>query len=230
MKYISNIKKFLKMYYHVRKDRELSWVILEDFVRTILLIGGSGLPASIFRGLWYRLLIKYDYPTMIGRRFKIIGSSNFRAKQNLWIKDDVSILASGKIEVGHDCVFCERVSIWSHEKGVSIGDNVAIGMGSYICATGGRIEIGDEVRIADSVRFYSFNHKYDRKEKPISGQGYTREGIKVKYNTWIGSGAVILDGVTIGENSVIAAGAVVTKNVPSRCLVAGIPAKIIKRL
>ena len=227
---MNNIIKFLKMYYHVRKNSDLSRAIFEDSLRTILLIGGSGLLASILRGLWYRLLIKYDYPTMIGRRFKIIGSSNFRARHNLWIKDDVSILAAGKITVGHNCVFCERVTIWSHEKGISIGNNVAIGIGSYICGTGGRIEIGDEVRIADNVRFYSFNHKYDKRGKPVSNQGYTREGIKVGYNTWIGSGVVVLDGVTIGGNSVIAAGAVVAMNVPSRCLVAGIPAKIVKRL
>lgn len=111
-----------------------------------------------------------------------------------------------------------------------VGNNVAIGIGSYICGSGGSVVIGNEVRMADHVRMYSFNHQYEKRGIPIAKQGYSREGIIIKDNVWVGSGAVILDGVTVGENSVIAAGAVVTKNVPNNCVVGGVPAKIIKKI
>lgn len=227
---MKNLVNFLKMYYHTESTKVFLRTILIDALQTIFFVGGSGLFAAIFRGLYYRIFLKYNYPALIGRGFKIISPSNFSAGHHIWFKDYVSLLAAGQISLGDNNVLCERVSIWSHEKGVKIGTNVAIGIGSYICGTGGMIEIGNEVRIADSVRIYSFNHKYNRVGVPIAKQGYTAKGIKIADNVWIGSGTVILDGVTIGSNSIIAAGSVVTKDIPKCCVAAGVPAKVIKRM
>ncbi len=226
----SNLFNFLKMYYHESSNKALFAVFLQDLLSTVLFIGGSGIFSNILRGFYYRILINYSYPALIGRGFKIINIRNFKAGKNIWIKDGVSILAGGKISLGDNCVICERTSIWSHKEGVKIDSNVAIGIGSYISGTGGAIEIGDEVRIADHVRMYSFNHNFSDPTKPISGQGYSRKGIVIEDNVWIGSGAIILDGVSIKKNSVVAAGSVVTKDVPKSVVVAGVPAKIIKKI
>lgn len=184
----------------------------------------------MFRGLYYRIFLKYNYPALICRGFKVINPSNFSAGHHIWFKDYISLLAAGPISLGDNIVLCERVAIWAHKKGVKIGTNVAIGIGSYICGTGGRIEIGNEVRIADSVRMYSFNHKFGDVNIPISEQGYSAKGIKINDNVWIGSGVVILDGVTIGANSVIGAGAVVTKDIPANSVATGVPAQVIKTI
>lgn len=227
---MNNLLDSLRMYYHVKDNNSLSKVLVKDLLATVLFIGGSGLFLSILRGFYYKLLLNYKNPALIGKGFKVINSSNFSAGKNIWIKDFVSILAGGRIKMGNNNVLCERVSIWSHEKGVSFGDNVAIGIGSYICGTGGKIEIGNEVRIADNVRMYSFNHVFSNPKKAIASQGYTRKGIFIGNNVWIGSGSVVLDGVKIGKNSVIAAGSVVTKNIPDNVLAGGVPAKLIRKL
>ena len=71
-------------------------------------------------------------------------------------------------------------------------------------------------------------HVFDDLEQPISKQGLTKKGIKIHNDVWIAANCVILDGVEIGEGSIIAAGSVVAKNVPPYSVVAGIPAKVIK--
>ncbi|MNG32136.1 Virginiamycin A acetyltransferase [compost metagenome] len=72
------------------------------------------------------------------------------------------------------------------------------------------------------------NHVFSDKTKPIKEQGIYRQGITIEDDCWIGSNVTILDGVTIGTGSVVAAGAVVTKDVPPYSVVGGVPAKIIK--
>lgn len=91
---------------------------------------------------------------------------------------------------------------------------------------GAKITIGNNCFIGPSCGFYTANHPLDPNKR---NQGFEQAlPIKVKDNCWIGANVSIMPGVTIGENSVIAAGAVVTKDVPDNCLVAGVPAKVIK--
>lgn len=106
---------------------------------------------------------------------------------------------------------------------VKIGRNVVIMNNSLFMAAGG-ITIEDDVMVAANAQLISNNHDlYDH-------QVLTCKPVHLKRNCWIGAGATILPGVTIGENAVVAAGAVVTKDVESNTVVGGNPAKIIKRL
>lgn len=104
---------------------------------------------------------------------------------------------------------------------VKIGNNVIIMNGSLMMASGG-ITIEDDTMIAANARLISNNHDLDQRSI------ITCLPIHIKRNCWIGAGATILRGVTIGENSVVGAGSVVTKDVPDNVIVAGNPAKIIK--
>lgn len=88
----------------------------------------------------------------------------------------------------------------------------------------GGITIEDDVMVAANVQLISNNHDlYDH-------QILTCKPVRLKRNCWIGAGATILPGITVGENAVVAAGAVVTKNVEDNTVVGGNPAKVIKRI
>ena len=90
----------------------------------------------------------------------------------------------------------------------------------------GGITIEDNVLFGPRVSLLTVNHIID----PIKRRGLTTKEITIKKNAWIGAGATILAGVTIGENSIVAANTTVTKDVPDNVIVAGTPAKIIKIL
>jgi acetyltransferase-like isoleucine patch superfamily enzyme len=80
------------------------------------------------------------------------------------------------------------------------------------------------------VSIRDHDHRFDDPNIPIVDQGYVTSPIRIGRDCWIGCNAVILKGVSIGDGAVIAAGAVVTKDVPPRCLAGGVPARIIRSL
>lgn len=107
---------------------------------------------------------------------------------------------------------------------VKFGKNVFINHSAILSASGG-IEFEDGVQLAPGVKIATINHDFNERHTI-----YTYGKVTIKKNAWIGMNATICPGVTIGENAVIAAGAVVTKDVPDNVVVAGVPAKIIKEL
>ena len=111
----------------------------------------------------------------------------------------------------------------NYGKNTKIGKNVFINFDCVFLDLGG-ITIEDNVMIAPKASLLSEGHPISINER----QTLTVGKIHIKKNAWIGAGATILQGVTIGENSVVAAGAVVSKDVPANTVVGGIPAKIIK--
>ena len=109
------------------------------------------------------------------------------------------------------------------------GDNAYIGQGCVLSGHGG-IVIGSNTMIGPNCSITSANHIFDNKEVPLRFQGETRRGIRIGANTWIASSVSILDGVTIGDNVVIAAGSVVGRDIPSWSFVGGNPAKPLTNL
>ena len=113
----------------------------------------------------------------------------------------------------------------NYGKHIRIGQNVFINFDCTFLALGG-ITIEDDVLIGPKVSLVTENHPLDPKER----KGLIGKPIHIKKNAWIGANATILPGVTIGENAVVAAGAVVSKDVPDNTIVGGIPAKFIKNV
>ncbi|HTQ66538.1 MAG TPA: DapH/DapD/GlmU-related protein [Puia sp.] len=113
----------------------------------------------------------------------------------------------------------------NYGKNIKIGKNVFINFDCTFLDLGG-ITIEDDVLIAPKVSLLSEGHPVEVNKRHSLIVGH----IRIKRNAWIGANATILPGVTIGENAVVAASAVVSKDVPDNVIVGGIPAKIIKHI
>ncbi len=110
---------------------------------------------------------------------------------------------------------------------VIIGDHTRIGLHNTII---GPVEIGNNVNLAQGITVTALNHNFSDTNKRIDEQGVSANPVTIEDDVWVGANAVILPGVTIGEHCVVAAGAIVTKDVPPHSLVAGVPAKVIKKI
>ena len=100
---------------------------------------------------------------------------------------------------------------------------------AYLGGAGG-LTIGADCIIGQYLSCHPENHHFDNPNELIRLQGVERKGIEIGNNCWIGAKVTILDGVTIGEHCVIAAGAVVSKSVPAYSIVGGVPAKVIRSI
>ena len=140
-----------------------------------------------------------------------------------------------KFEIGRDA--CVKLGRWSwighrckirvHEGEFSLGAKSVMGQECTISAYQ-HVAIGRECIIADRVMMIDFDHGMVETERPIREQGIYKRDVEVRHNVWIGYGACLLRGVSVGENSVIGTSAVVTATVPPNAVVAGIPARIIR--
>ena len=110
---------------------------------------------------------------------------------------------------------------------VVIGDYTRIGIHNTII---GPVTIGSHVNLAQGITVTALNHNFEDKNKRIDEQGVSTKPVVIGDDVWIGANAVILPGVTIGKHAVVAAGAVVTTDVPENTVVGGVPAKVIKKL
>lgn len=110
-------------------------------------------------------------------------------------------------------------------KHIRLGKNVFINHACTFLDLGG-ITIEDDVQIGPKVNLITENHPVD----PSKRKYLDLKSILIKRNVWIGAGVTILPGVTVGENSIVAAGAVVNKDVPDNTIVGGVPAKVIKSI
>jgi maltose O-acetyltransferase len=119
------------------------------------------------------------------------------------------------------------------EKGASFTSLVELGNNSGIginCVLFGKVIIGNDVMMGPNVFIYTRNHSFDRKDIPMREQGYeTEKPVTIGDDVWIGSRVTILPGVNIGNGAIIGASSVVTKNVEPYSVVAGNPAKLIKK-
>ncbi|SEF73292.1 Acetyltransferase (isoleucine patch superfamily) [Xylanibacter ruminicola] len=110
---------------------------------------------------------------------------------------------------------------------VIIGNYTRIGLHNTII---GPVTIGHHVNLAQGITVTALNHKFENPDIRIDEQGVSTKPVVIGNDIWVGANAVILPGITIGDHSVIAAGAIVTKDVPPHSLVAGVPAKVIKQI
>jgi acetyltransferase-like isoleucine patch superfamily enzyme len=150
--------------------------------------------------------------------------------------DGICFICPGvKLEIGRDATLSIGRWAWVghgskirvHEGEVSIGAKTVMGQECTISAYQ-HVEIGRECIVADRVMLIDFDHGVVEVERPIRLQGIYKRDVRVGHNVWIGYGACILRGTTVGDNAIVGTSTVVTKDVPQNAVVAGAPARIIR--
>jgi acetyltransferase-like isoleucine patch superfamily enzyme len=221
-----------------RLKRESDYKLDNDIPTSDLIALLSTRGLSVLRGLFVRpRLGSNDGFLFLGKKTTLLHKKKIFLGRSVTIHDYVTIdaLSRNGVVLGNNVTIARNTIIQCtgviQELGVGleIGDNSAVGAFSFLGAQGG-IKIGANVIMGPMVSMHSENHRYDNPNLLIRLQPTTRKGILIEDNCWIGAKATLLDGVTIGCNCIVAAGAVVTKDVPANNIVAGVPAKIIDNL
>ncbi|MGN6371973.1 MAG: acyltransferase [Solirubrobacteraceae bacterium] len=176
---------------------------------------------------------------MVNRHYAVLGARwvwlKLRYGKRLQTDGMCFVCPDVHLEIGKHATL--RLGRWSwighgtkirvHEGEVSIGAKTVMGQECTISAYQ-HVSIGRECIIADRVMLIDFDHGVVEVERPIRLQGIYKRDVRVGHNVWIGYGACVLRGVTVGDNSVVGTNSVVTKEVPDNAVVGGVPARVLR--
>lgn len=192
------------------------------------------LPGIAIRAVGYRLIMRMHGGAAIERGVRIRFAGNVELNHGAYLDQGVYLHACPNgIRIGRDTLVMHGSVLHVYNfrgiphSGISVGDQSLIGEYNVIRGQGG-VTIGNRVYTSPMVQILAVNHIFEDTSRPFVDQGITAEGITIEDDVWIGSGAIVTDGVRIGRGSVIAAGSVVTADVPPGTLVAGAPARVIR--
>lgn len=215
-------------------SHSLSFTIKYELVSSLF----GNAPGAL--GLWlrqkfYRSLLKH-----MGRGVVIGGGTIFHYPQNISLGRAVALSygclidARGgdgaEITIDDNVIIGRYTSIVCKEGRIHIGRDVGIGAQTTISAvSGNQVEIGNNTMIAPYVYIGGISYHFDSTDIPIKDQGVNPQGgASIGDNVWLGANVTILDGVTVGNDAIVAAGAVVTGNIPPYSIAMGVPAKVVK--
>lgn len=208
--------------YIIDKDIPVGLIYHTLFSRFIMLVRG------------YLFLQKKVF---VGKNCTFLNKKNIIFGKNVTIEKYTRLdgYAKEKIELGDNVKIGAYSNLLStshfskYGKGLKMGNNSAIGEYTHFGAPGG-IVIGNDVIMGSYISFHSENHNFLDTSKLIREQGVTSKGITLGNNIWVGAKVTFLDGSKIGNNSVVAAGAVVNGEFPDNVVIGGVPAKILKHI
>ena len=187
------------------------------------------------------VLRKFLYPVLLGAcgRKPIFGQNvvlrhphKIRLGDSVIIDDNCLLDAKGSrnegITIG-DGVFIGRNTILSCKDGdIVLEDGVNIGFNSEVFS-GSSVRIGKDGLLAAYCYVIGGGHEFQNVEQPVQEQSAVSHGVVLEDNVWLGAGTKVLDGVAIGADSVVGAGAVVTEDLPPRSVAAGVPARVLRQ-
>ncbi len=190
-----------------------------------------GGPLTLLRFMRANNMLNRHYARLLAR-YVLLKLRHGRRLQT----DGICFVCPGvHLEIGRHATL--RIGRWAwigdgskirvHEGEVSIGAKTVMGQECTISAYQ-HVEIGRECIVADRVMLIDFDHGVVEVERPIRLQGIYKRDVRVGHNVWIGYGACILRGVTVGDNSIVGTSTVVTRDVPADAVVGGSPARVIR--
>lgn len=201
----------------------------------LIITACSALPGAL--GLWLRAKL---YPRLLGR-----------TGRNVTFGANVVLRHPHKIRVGDDVVVDDACCLdakGTENRGIDIGDGVFIGRGTILSCkngdividdhanmgfnceifSGSRVRLGKHTLVAAFTYLVGGDHTHDRIDVPVLYQDRIARGIEVDDNVWLGAHVVVADGVTIGRDAIVGAGAVVRGEIPPFAVAAGVPARVIR--
>jgi len=212
-------------------SRSLGRLLLYETIVTLF----SWIPGAL--GL---VLRKAAYPLLLGA-----------SGRNVTFGHGVVLRHPAKIRIGDDVVIDDLVVLdakGATNRGITIGTGVFLGRGTILSCKDGDIELGDHTNIGFHCEVFSASrvavgrhglfaaytylvgggHEFDRADVPVIEQGRSSRGIILDDNVWLGTGTKVLDGVRIGRDVVVGAGAVVTDDLPDGVIAVGVPARVVR--
>lgn len=161
-----------------------------------------------------------------GELYKMILNArhNVSVHPSAEVDPETKFDTNGKITVGRDCRIRRYAVIAPSGGRISIGENSLVNASGMLIGHGS-VDVGTDVLIGPHTTIVAGNHTFDDPDTPIVQQEVAGKGIEIRDDVWIGANCTVLDGVTLGEGSIVAAGSVVTESVPARAIVAGAPAE-----
>jgi len=191
---------------------------------------------AVIRGFYYKLFFRRSSGLLfIGRHCKIKYCHKISAGKTITIGDNVEInaLSVEGITLGNNVTILRNTviectgNIKNMGVGLVIGDDVGIAQNCFIQVRG-KVTIGSHVMFGPNVSIFSENHGFSNLEVPMISQPTVRREVIIEDDVWLGTRSIILSGIRIGKGSIIAAGALVNRDIPPYSVVAGVPGKIIK--
>ena len=175
------------------------------------------------------------YPVFVGRGVVVTDASSLRLSPGVSIGDYCRLDCLGRagIALGPGTTLRRGAQIEVTSTlgdlafGCRTGARVGIGEGSFIGAKG-PVTIGDETNLGPGCKVIAENHGFADPTRPIREQQLSRRGVAIGRDCWLGANVVVTDGCSIGDGAVMAAGAVVTGDVPAGTIVAGVPARVLR--
>ena len=207
---------------------EQSITFLVGWIPTVIGIG--------VRAVFYPLILHMDGFAAIEKNVRLRYSEHIHLGHGSYLDEGVYIHACpAGVVVGSNTLLMHGAVLHVYNfrelpnSGIKIGENSLIGEYSVIRGQGG-VSIGNRVYTSPMTQFIAVNHVFDDPNRPFIEQGITAQGIVIEDDVWLGSNVVVTDGVRIGKGAVVAAGAVVTQDVPPHTVVAGVPARIVRSI
>lgn len=221
--------------YLSRQASSFGRYILEQTV--LFLVGWVPTIAGIFlRAMVYRLILRMDGWAAIERNVRLRYADHVRLEHGVYLDEGTYLHACPRgIAIGRNTIVMHGAVLHVYNfrnmphSGITIGRDSLIGEYTVIRGQGG-VTIGDRVYTSPFTQIIAVNHVFADPTRPFVEQGITAEGIIIEDDVWLGASAIVTDGVRIGRGAVVAAGAVVTSDVPPHTVVGGVPARVLRHI
>jgi len=208
-----------------------------EILTTPFIIGMPSLLGYYLRNRFAKFLFgEIGSNCVFGNYINVSSPHKIKLGNNVLISDNCKLDVKGGIKtdliIGDNVLIGKNTVLRSRFGGsLKIGNNVGIGDNCIIAARDTSVKLGDNVLVSAYCYIMGGRfHNFERNDIPIAAQPLLPgKGVVIEDNVWLGGGVKVLDGITIGRDSIVGAGAVVTKDIPEFCIAVGVPAKVVKK-